>query len=397
MTLELCALRINNSGMFKLLPPPLHLLRYAGIFTWFSVGVILTLRWSPFRSQALDLRTQLLWLCFLVFGASFYWLTTRGARARGFKVDLALAALTLSAVLVGLYTRSGLGSTLLIISAGLLPWLLNTRAAVAWLIGQNLAMIPVFNSISGYSLLDAAFQAALILGCSSFVFMISLTALKQTQARDAMRKINAELRATQSLLAESERVSERLRISRELHDLVGHHLTALSLNLEVASHLIEGKAKEHVLKAQSLSKLLLSDVREVVSSLRESDAINLGLAIKELMEGVPNLKVNLDMPEPFECGDPARAQVVLRLAQEVLTNTLKHARAQQLWLTFRVQQGRIEIAARDDGRGSDQIKAGNGLAGMRERLAQFGGVLEVQSAPGKGFELAAELPMETFA
>src|SRR3546814_12036878 len=76
---------------------------------------------------------------------------------------------------------------------------------------------------------------------------------------------NSELRATRALLAESSRLSERMRISRELHDLLGHHLTALSLNLEVATHVSSGKAQEHVRQAHTLAKLLLTDVREAVS------------------------------------------------------------------------------------------------------------------------------------
>jgi len=383
--------------MLKRFASPLLLLRYAGLFTWCSVGVLLMLRWSPFRNVDVWPRISMLWFCFLLFGAAFYWLATTGARLRYGSVHFALMLLTLAAIAISFYTRSGLGVVLLMVAGGILPWLMSTSRATGWLVAQNAAMIPVIASFPAYSWTDAIFQGALFLVFSSFIFMISLAALQQSQSRDAMRKINAELRATQSLLAESERVAERLRISRELHDLVGHHLTALSLNLEVASHLIDGKAREYVLKAQSLSKLLLSDVREVVSSLRESDAIELGAALRNLVEGVPSLQVHLDVPEPFGMNDPSRAQVVLRLTQEIITNTLKHARARQLWLSFKVDAGALELLARDDGIGSASVNPGNGLSGMRERLAQFGGVLSVTSQPGKGFKLAAHLPLEAFA
>ena len=112
-------------------------------------------------------------------------------------------------------------------------------------------------------------QSLLYAGFSGFVFVTSLVARQQAQAREEQRRLNAELRATRALLAESARINERTRISRELHDLLGHHLTALSLNLEVAGHLVEGKAQEHVNQAHTLAKLLLSDVREAVSQLRE--------------------------------------------------------------------------------------------------------------------------------
>src|SRR3546814_12823550 len=89
-------------------------------------------------------------------------------------------------------------------------------------------------------------QSALYVGFSSFVFVTGLVAKQQVEARDEQRQLNSELRATRALLAESSRLSERMRISRELHDLLGHHLTALSLNLEVATHVSSGKALEPV-------------------------------------------------------------------------------------------------------------------------------------------------------
>src|SRR5690606_35509497 len=104
-------------------------------------------------------------------------------------------------------------------------------------------------------------------GFTGFAFVTGLVARQQAQAREDQRRLNAELRATRALLAESVRVNERTRISRELHDLLGHHLTALSLNLEIASHLADGAAREHVGQAQTLAELLLSDVREAVSQL----------------------------------------------------------------------------------------------------------------------------------
>ena len=143
-------------------------------------------------------------------------------------------------------------------------------------------------------------------------------ARRQSYARDELRKVNSELRATQALLAESTRIAERVRISRELHDLVGHHLTALSLNLEVASHLVSGKAVEHVAQAQTVAKLLLSDVREVVGAMRGGDSIDLTEALLRLSEGVPKPQIHLDIPELLTVDDPQRAQVVLRVPKRSL-------------------------------------------------------------------------------
>ena len=105
-------------------------------------------------------------------------------------------------------------------------------------------MVPVFEGL-GLTPPFAILQALMYVGYSSFTFITGFVARQQASAREEQRRLNAELRATRALLAESSRMSERLRISRELHDLLGHHLTALSLNLEVAGHLTEGKAQEH--------------------------------------------------------------------------------------------------------------------------------------------------------
>ncbi|HVQ27737.1 MAG TPA: sensor histidine kinase, partial [Planctomycetota bacterium] len=197
------------------------------------------------------------------------------------------------------------------------------------------------------------------------------------------------------LLAESSRMSERVRISRELHDLLGHHLTALSLNLEVAGHLTEGKAQEHVRQSLTLARLLLTDVREAVSEMREERGVDLGAALRTLVEGVPALDVRLDLPERLNVEDPELAQVLLRCAQEIITNAVRHAGATRLDLQVEPQANVIMLRARDDGRGSDSPTPGNGLRGMRERLAACGGHLDIITAPGQGFALDVRLPLET--
>jgi signal transduction histidine kinase len=208
------------------------------------------------------------------------------------------------------------------------------------------------------------------------------------------RRLNSELRATRALLAESTRIAERMRIARELHDLIGHHLTALSLNLEVASHLSNEAASVHVRKAQSTARLLLADVREAVSELRQDDAIDLTQALQSLIDGVPSLQVHLTTPPRFSVEDPRRAQVLLRCVQEIITNTAKHAGARNLWLTFAYDdENLLGLNARDDGRGTAAILPGNGLSGMRERLAEFGGNVSVESEAGKGFALHVCLPL----
>jgi signal transduction histidine kinase len=374
-----------------------QLLRYAGLFTWACVGIPLLRRYWQSEDGYSAIEIAGWWLSYLAFGLS-YWLVTRdlGKRYHRLLQLPMLAVLNAAAIGIGYFSHSGLSGILLLVIAGVLPWLLPFWAGVAWLILQNFSLVPVFiYRVEGFDWFDALLQSGLYIGFSGFTFVTSLVARQQADSREEQRRLNSELRATRTLLTESSRIGERMRISRELHDLVGHHLTALSLNLEVASHLVSGNAQEHVRQAQSVAKLLLSDVREVVSQLREDDAIDLTEALKTLVEGVPGLAIHLQLPPRFAVDDPRRAQVLLRCAQEIITNALRHANARNLWLSFERDGAELAIHAHDDGRGSGELQQGNGLTGMRERLAQIGGRLSITTARNSGFALDAWLPLES--
>jgi len=379
-----------------------RLLRYAGLFTWGLVGCWLLSIWlDPSYLQLepdqlptlIDVRILRWLLVYLTFGAVYWWITRAlGQRQPGFVDHALLLVLTACAIGVGFFSGSGLGSALLMVMAGLLPWLLPLRVGVAWLVVGNLAIIPVFVEALEFPILIAVMQSLLYMGFSSFVFVTALVAKQQAQARDEQGRLNSELRATRLLLAESARVNERTRISRELHDLLGHHLTALSLNLEVAGHLSEGRAKEHVQQAHTLARLLLTDVREAVSQLREGGSIDLAVALRPLAENEPSLDIHMDIQAPLTMDDPERAHVLLRCTQEIITNAVRHAGARNLWIAASRTDGCITMSARDDGRGTDQLVAGHGLRGMRERLQQHGGDLKIETRPQAGFSLELTLP-----
>jgi signal transduction histidine kinase len=376
-----------------------QLLRYAGLFTWAMVGIPLVWYFPAAEGQPAGAAAKAMLgpiFAFTTFGLA-YWLVTRGLGARHPRwYDLILlGVLTMAAIAVSQLTGTGLGGILLMIVAGVIPWLMPLGAGIVWLVLQHVALVPVFIEGQGFTPVEAVLQTALYIGYSSFTFVTGFVAKQQAQAREEQRRLNAELRATRALLAESSRMSERLRISRELHDLLGHHLTALSLNLEVAGHLTEGKALEHVKQSHTLAKLLLTDVREAVSEMREERGLDLSAAMRTLAEGVPALAVELDMPENLQVEDPERAQVLLRCAQEIITNAVRHASAGHLWLKLRRDAGEIRLEARDDGRGSDQPSPGNGLRGMRERLSACGGRVDILTSPGRGFALDVRLPLET--
>ena len=373
------------------------LLRFTGLFTYACSSVpLLSATWRG-PDIATGSPEYVGWcVAYAIFGLAYWYATNDlGRRQRGLRRVPLLVVMNVAAFAIAWFSHSGISGILTMLIAGVVPWTLPLIPGVIWVLLQSYTLVPIFVVWLDYSLFDAFAQCLMYLGFSAFTYVTSLVAKQQADSRDELRRLNSELRATRTLLTESSRIAERMRISRDLHDLIGHHLTALSLNLEVASHLVGGTAQDHVRQAQSVAKLLLSDVREVVSQLRENDNIDLTEALRTLVEGVPGLAIHLELPPRFSVDDPLRAQVLLRCAQEIITNTVRHSGARNLWLRCeRTETNELAIHARDDGRGAGDMRQGNGLTGMRERLAQVGGRLDIVTARDQGFALDAWLPLE---
>lgn len=372
---------------------PIELLRYAGMFLWFCAGIPL-LFMRMIYPQPLSPELWIAWFMLHGLFGLMYWnmMLYLPERTATWHRLMFLSLLTGSALGISAVSLSLMGGILLLLVSVMLPWMLSVVPAVTWLIAQNVLLAVTLSRLPDVSLSDASMEAGLFLGISLFAFMSSVVVLRQNAARDELRRVNSELRATQSLLEENTRIAERVRIARELHDLVGHHLTALTLNLEVVTHLVDGKVLEHVQQAHSLARLLLADVREVVSDMRQDDMVNLADALHKLTEGVPNPKIHLDLPATEVMTEPQRAQVLLRCVQEMITNSVRHAQADNLWIRLSMTGDGLVMSARDDGIGVDKVAIGNGLTGMTERLKHLGGKLEIESEQGAGFALHAWLP-----
>jgi len=290
---------------------------------------------------------------------------------------------------------TGMGIGLIVVVAAQLPYFLAQRQTWIWIAAQTFVLTAVIGALGTVSGLEVATFALATLGFQMFAAASSILLISEGRARTNLARANAELTATRELLAESSRSSERLRISRDLHDTLGHHLAALSLQLDVAARLSEGKVAEHVHQAHAITRLLLSDVRAVVSTLRENGGLNLADALRGLVLQPVGLEIHLDVPDQLIVDEPTRAEALLRAVQEILTNTTRHARAANIWIELRSTAAGIALHARDDGRGANTVMSGNGLKGMRERFELHGGMVEVRTAPGAGFEVFASMPLPT--
>lgn len=227
-----------------------------------------------------------------------------------------------------------------------------------------------------------------------FAGMMAWYALKAERSSAELAQANAELIATRSLLAKSARDFERLRLSRELHDVAGHKLTALKLNLAALARDPRWRDEQTVALCAQLADELLADIRGVVQQLRLHDNMDLRRAIELLAAPFPRPQVHLELADGARLTGFARAEAVLRTVQEALTNSARHSNATNLWVVLRHEGAGLALDIRDDGRGSGPLLLGNGLAGMRERLENLGGSVTVARDEHGAVRLLATLPEE---
>ncbi|MBC8164793.1 MAG: hypothetical protein H7Y20_02840, partial [Bryobacteraceae bacterium] len=133
-----------------------------------------------------------------------------------------------------------------------------------------------------------------VLAWHVFAFLASVMIVKFDEDRRRLTLLNAEMEGAQVLLMESGRLAERLRISRELHDALGHHLTCLSLQLEVAEHLPDDQVRSKLAEARFLARLLIAEIREAVSQWRLETSPALPIALRSLSRGMPGLVVKFE-------------------------------------------------------------------------------------------------------
>src|SRR5690625_5111443 len=180
--------------------------------------------------------------------------------------------------------------------------------------------------------------------------------------------------------AEPPRAAERLRISRELHDLIGHQLTVLTLNLEAARHLEADAARRHVDRADEVARGLLRDVRATVGQMRARPT-DLQRALEDMAGGIPGLAVDIAVDPELDLGEDEQAAFI-RLAPEAVTTTIRHSYATRLQIDLACEDGQVTLVARDDGVGAHTSELGNGLQGLRERFEDLGGELTVDGRHG---------------
>lgn len=204
-------------------------------------------------------------------------------------------------------------------------------------------------------------------------------------------------------------VEERLRIARELHDVMAHTITSMSVQAGVAADVVDddpGQAKVALHTVRSAARDAMSELRATVAVLRDGDSGTPqppapGLEqLDALVASVRRQGLHIDVTTD-SCSDrlpPAVELTAYRIVQETLTNVLRHADASKATVTLECEPDTLAVTVADDGRGPVASQSeGHGIHGMRERVEALGGTLRIGRAEPGGFVVRAQLPMSSGA
>jgi len=285
-----------------------------------------------------------------------------------------------------------LQAVLLVLVASQLAALRDRRLAMTMLALANGAL---FIWLARSAPLPKAMQLGLAyVAFQLFAGFVSRAAYVAQESRRDVLRANRELQAARALVAEGARAQERLRLSRELHDIAGHKLTALKLQLSLEMRTQVSLASGTLAQCLTLADELLTDIRMVVSAFRQEDTIDLRTALLALNPAVATVSVKFNVEPGAVVSDIAKAEALLRCAQEGLTNALRHGGATEILVTLSCNDEELVLSVEDNGVGysSPPPPAGNGLRGLRERLEEFQGVVSLERRTPRGCVLRAVLP-----
>jgi len=308
--------------------------------------------------------------------------------------DASLVTLTLLTALALWFIPFGSTPILLILLATQFTNRLSSPYLALALVVVNVYFAGVMIGPWGTSMRNAGLTMLGFVGFQLFAVLVMRYANQAERMAEDLKSVNARLLATRSLLAETARDHERLRLSRELHDVAGHKLTALKLNLRGLARRLDDDAALEVGKATELADELLQDLRSVVRHLRETEGIDLATSLREVARPLPRPRLELKLDEHARVPRADQAEALLRTVQEALTNAARHGPAETLQVRLERRGERLVLTAEDDGYSDGKVRPGNGLTGMRERLAELDGALEISESELGGLKLVATLPVE---
>lgn len=246
-----------------------------------------------------------------------------------------------------------------------------------------------------------------------FVRSIIRERVSRAQAEHLLTELEASHHELQEFARQSEELAasrERNRIAREIHDSLGHYLTAINVQLEKAQLLYQPDPKvalETISAARRMTSEVLKEVRESVATLRQnSELFEFRAALTQLVAEIlahSSFEIEFSIEGSEKDFSSQTLLTLYRVAQEGLTNIRKYAQPRQVKLKVSFSEQNVTLTLRDDGKGFEVStlqnlpagrKGGYGLQGAKERLGLVGGYLEIESGPGKGTRLKVHAPKD---
>ncbi|MEG3849707.1 response regulator [Microcoleus sp. herbarium19] len=224
--------------------------------------------------------------------------------------------------------------------------------------------------------------------------------LQQTQA-NLLQALQQE-RSLKQRIEEMAAIEERNRIAREIHDSLGHSLTALNVQLQAAASLLlsdPAQAQSFLAQAQRLGTTAMQEVRQSVRALRADEQVEQPLeetiaTLAEEFRQVTGITPNADI-HLMKSLSVSISKTIYRIVQEAFTNISKYAKATQVQIKLITTGDRVCLEIKDNGRGFclDGVTGGFGLRGMQERIAALDGEFHLTTAPGSGCKIKVEIPL----
>lgn len=252
-------------------------------------------------------------------------------------------------------------------------------------------------------------------GWSALLALWMRSVIRESAGR---KRLIEQLQIAQDSLAAVERqagiLQERQRLAQEIHDTLAQGFTSIVMQLEAAEEALPGEAnpaRGHIQQARNTARTSLIEARRLVQALRpapleEASLVEALKRVLERWEQESRIETDFTVTGEPQALHPELEVTLLRAMQEALANTLKHARAQQVNVTLSYMADQVALDIQDDGCGFDpenpprtpgRVSAGYGLQAMRERLAQLGGEVIIESAPELGTTVAIQIPMEVIS
>ena len=215
--------------------------------------------------------------------------------------------------------------------------------------------------------------------------------ITSVKLESALRTVNEQSEKLKGLAV----VEERNRIAAEMHDTVGHTLTAAILTLEAAEGLVsEPQAVQKLHQGKEQVRRGLSELRASVKIVRAGNETNFVAVLEQLLQEIRSdtgLDIHLVMESEIAL-PPLEVGILLSAVKECTTNAIRHGQATHVDILIGEHKGQLRLAFTDNGSGTDDIKSGSGLSIMRERVQSVGGTLKIESALGEGFTVSLIIP-----